>query len=91
MTTARTKIMTPSRILQCRELPNKRMKNRQIEILLNVEPIINNGCPRKSNSSARDESGMELSSTLKIVPVRATIWTRRRESAYEFVAGKIGT
>lgn len=43
MTTAMKKIMTPSRILQCLALPNSRMKKRQTEILLSVDPIINNG------------------------------------------------
>ena len=72
LTTAMRMIKAPRRMRQWRELPSRRMKKRQMEILASVAPIMNQGWPKTSNSRAFAESGVELSNTLKMVPVNAT-------------------
>src|SRR3569833_1352970 len=49
--TAMKKIWQLSRMRHCLTAPTRRMKKRHIEILAMVDPIMNLGCPRKSNSS----------------------------------------
>jgi hypothetical protein len=72
LTMAIRTMRTLSRIRHCMALPRSRMKKRHMEILLNVDAIMDHGCPSTLNSSAREPSDMDPSTMLNIVPTKAT-------------------